>query len=335
MSVKWVNEVFEHSALELTEYLFMIALANDADNDGVSEISAQTLANHIHTKLNPKTGKRTIRHIYRLVNEAELAGEIYVHKKPGTANQYMICLTRTQEQIVEVLVKRFDLDKHTAEVVAEARIGSQRLTRDKMSLVTPPTRDKMSLVTRDKMSPVSPQNGSSTIKEIKYKYREDPAFTEFVNAASQVCKKLNITAVKEGEWFGLWNLFDSGVSKEEILLHYSRPDGWWWKSPVAWKGHDRGQSPTVQDIVDTIVQARGGAGAGAGDQAAQFNEIWKEVIDWLTHKRRAGHLGEEAKAIIKAIGESNLRTASKQGVANHRKAAFAQWKESAQELERT
>lgn len=338
MAVQWVHRVFEHSALIRTQYLFMIILADDADNDGVSVISAQALANRIRTKVNPATGERNTRTVFRAVNAAELAGEIFVQKAAGVENVYLICLNRTKEEIIEALIRRLGLDAYTADMVAQERVESQKRTRDKMPLVT---RDKMSwdpgqnvTGTRDKMSLVPAvdkhKNGSLPIKDQIINIRESEEYAEMLAAVMEVCRFLDILAIAEADRERIEILVNNGVTPAEVRKHYSPNAGSWWRS--YWKGK-KGQRPTPKDIVETIVQAR--EGAEFADAEAEFTAAWKQVQDYLKGRKEWNDLSPRVQGLIRYYKESILRQASKAQMAKFRQDALGVWGKSSKEVDRT
>lgn len=332
MAVQWLQRVFEHSALERTQYLFMIVLADDADNDGVSVISAQSLANRIRTKPHKETGVRSIRTVYRLIDAAEIAGEIYVQKAPGIENAYVVCLGRPDTEIVEVLTRRLEMDEYTAGMVAQERLGAQKHTRDKMSLVT---RDKMSLDpgqdvtgTSDKMSPVKRENGRLPIKDQITNIRGTEEYKNMEAAVMRVCRFLDPVAIEEPDRARIEVLVSNDVSPAEVLKYYG-PDSWW---RSYWKGQ-RGQRPTPKDIVETIIQAR--EGADFADAESEFTAAWKIVLDYLKGKGEWDDLPPRVQGMIRHFKESNLRQANKPRLAQYRKDAAEIWAKSPEGVDRT
>jgi hypothetical protein len=312
----------------------MIVLADDADNDGVSVISAQTLANRIRTKPHKETGIRNTRTVYRLIDAAEIAGEIYVQKAPGIENAYLVCLNRPAEEIVEVLTRRLNLDSHTAGMVAQERVAAQKRTRDKMSLV-PVTEchgssDKMSLVTSDKMSPVRRGNGSLPIKDQIINIRETQEYKDMETAVAIVCRFLDVVAIEEPDQERIEVLVRNGVSAAEVQQHYGSEAGSWWRS--YWKGK-KGQRPTTKDIVETIVQAR--EGADFADAEAEFTAAWKSLLDYLKGKMEWEDVPPRVQAMIRHFKESTLRKASKNQMAKYRGQALDVWSKSPEKVDRT
>lgn len=333
MTVQWVHRVFEHSALERTQYLFMIALANDADNDGVSIISAQTLANHIHTKIDPKTGQRSTRNIYRLVNAAEAAGEIFVWRDTGIENTYVICLKRPASEIVEVLTRRLSLDSHTAGLVAEEKLGAQKLTSDKLAVVTS---DNLAVDLRqdvtgtsDNLAVVKRENGRLPIKDL-INIRETDEYEEMLTAVVMVTRFLDPIAVEEPDRARIEVLVRNGVTPAEVREYYSQEDGSWWRS--YWKGK-QGQRPTTKDIVETILQAREGAEFASAE--AEFTAAWKSVQDYLKGRVEFGQLIPRAQEMVRHFKESVLRQATKPQMTQYRKQALAIWTKGTKEVDRT
>ena len=332
MSVRWQDRVFTHSALERTQYLFMIVLGDDADSDGVSVMSAQEFANRIRTKYNPKKGRRIKKTVYDCIKAAELAGEIYVQRTSGVENIYLVCLGRTKEEITETLERRFDLDEYTAGMVADEKLGSQRLTREDMSLVPVTKSDQSShetsLVTSHETSLVKRGNGSLPIKDQIITIRDSQEYSEMMAAVVKVCRFLDPLAIEEPDQGRIEVLVGNNVSPAEVLKYYS-PGGWW---QSYWKGK-RGQRPTPKDIVETIIQAR--EGADYADAEAEFTAAWKTVLGYLKGRIEWDELTPRVQGMIQHFKESNLRKADKKKLANFRKEGASIWAQSPEGVDRT
>ena len=106
MSRKIVDRVWKHSGQSGANKLLLLALAEQADDDGFTWVSYKTLA--------PMVGVIE-RQVYRLVDNLIKKGELLVweqqgqHGGRGYTNIYFVTTGLTQEQIADVVRIRFDL----------------------------------------------------------------------------------------------------------------------------------------------------------------------------------------------------------------------------------
>jgi hypothetical protein len=114
MSRKIVDRVWQHSKLSGANKLLLLALAEQADDDGFTWVSYKTLA--------PMVGVIE-RQVYRLVDNLIKKGELLVweqqgqHGGRGYTNIYFVTTGLTQEQMAEVVRIRFDLVTDEIEAV--------------------------------------------------------------------------------------------------------------------------------------------------------------------------------------------------------------------------
>lgn len=114
MSRKIVDRVWQHSHLSGANKLLLLALAEQADDDGFTWVGYKTLA--------PMLGVIE-RQVYRLVDNLIEKGEAIVweqqgqHGGRGYTNIYLVTTGLTQEQIAETVKRRFDLVSDEVEAV--------------------------------------------------------------------------------------------------------------------------------------------------------------------------------------------------------------------------
>jgi predicted transcriptional regulator len=114
MSRKISDRVWQHSNLSGANKLLLLALAEQADDDGFTWVGYKTLA--------PMLGVIE-RQVYRLVDNLIEKGELLVweqqgqHGGRGYTNIYLVTTGLTQEQIAETIKRRFDLVSDEIEAV--------------------------------------------------------------------------------------------------------------------------------------------------------------------------------------------------------------------------
>jgi len=128
MSIKWMNTVWNKSHCSGNELLTLMAIADEADDHGVSRSDIPSLCR--------KTRMADKRCVIRVIHRIEAAGELGVLRREGLRSVYTILIDRTVEDVARIL--------------ASIPTPLQKDTRDKLSQVTKSHTGQT--VTRDKES---------------------------------------------------------------------------------------------------------------------------------------------------------------------------------------
>jgi len=115
MSIKTMSRVWEHSRQSGSQLLMLLALADYADDDGVSWSRGLKMAHYA------KKARLSERQAQRLFRDLEDAGELHCVTGTGRghATKYLITIGLAAEQIAEVLIREFDLTPIEAALIIE------------------------------------------------------------------------------------------------------------------------------------------------------------------------------------------------------------------------
>lgn len=112
MSLKLTKQVWEHSELNGSDKLMLLALADHADDDGFCWPSYVTLAELTGTNPGPKNDCRQAK---RTMNNLRQSGELLIweqqgqHGGRGYTNLYLIITGLSEQEILEIVTRRFEL----------------------------------------------------------------------------------------------------------------------------------------------------------------------------------------------------------------------------------
>lgn len=100
MSIKRMSAVWEHSIMTGNDLLLMLAIADNAADDGYCWPSLETLAHK--TRMHRTT-------VMRCIQRCELVGELYVRHSRRYGNRYLVLVGLEMPQIQEALTAHFAL----------------------------------------------------------------------------------------------------------------------------------------------------------------------------------------------------------------------------------
>lgn len=308
MSVYWLSRVWEDSPHDKMVLLCELALADMADEDGVCWPSAAYLARKIRTTIHKDTKEHNTRHVYRLLKVLKETGEIYAKGKSGSVNKYVMVLGRKEEELAEVLVRRFKLDPEVAKYEASNVAMLQHRTPDKLSGVSSGTGGYDTAMSYD------PSLNTYIIGDSEID-RKDPAYVELQNAVVMVCKRLNILMLSKKDKQQIDDMFLAKLEPKKIRLFYGK-DNWWFQK--YWKGR-RGQFPTLSDIKETYGQAQHDVEAGDLPDFGLM-KAWNEVAAWVEGSMQFSEFSESKTAeVVREIGEADLRKMGPQSQGRYKK----------------
>lgn len=117
MSASCMGEVFKHSAQRGNFRLVMLAIADNAQDDGFCWPGAKHIA---------RKTSLSLRSVYRIIHKLENDGELFVHRrrKEGQTNQYIVLLGMSYRDIVETLRTRFNYgEKKIRTIISGIRVA--------------------------------------------------------------------------------------------------------------------------------------------------------------------------------------------------------------------
>ena len=308
MSVYWLSRVWEKSPHEKMVLLCELALADMADEDGVCWPSAAYLAKKIRTKKNETTGEYNPRHVYRLINTLKETGEIFARGKPGSVSKYVMALGRNEEDLAEIMIRRFKMEPEEAKHESSNVVMLQHRTPDIMSPLTWESGGYDTAMSYD------PSINDHIIGDSELD-RKNPAYVELTNTIVMVCKRLDILMLSEKDKQQIDDMFLAGLEPEKIRLYYSK-DSWWYQK--YWKGR-KGQFPTLRDIKETYGQAQHDVEAGDLPDY-DLMKAWNELLAWVDGGIQFSEFSESKTAeVVREIGEADLRKMGPQNQGKYKK----------------
>jgi len=280
MSIKCMQRVWELSNQKGGSLLIMLAIADNADDDGYAWPNIRTLAKK--TRLNE-------RHLKRAIQQIELSGELLVSRNEGKLNQYIVKTGLTDDAIKETIkIRNF----------AQARIVKkkvQNVTGDKMSRVTFDTKtgdiscNHMIRTHHEPSNSLAPPSAVAALPPLPtgngngYHPHQPPnKHQEFLELFASI-RGLEPVSFEEGRysWSRLakdvakyWN---SGVTTDRIK-HFAL----WWAT-VDYRGRS-GTPPTMNQINQYFDTAQ--KWFATKEQKSEFKEssIFKKIANWKKEK---------------------------------------------------
>lgn len=106
MSIKTLTRVWEESEQKGGELLTMLAIADDATDNGYAWPGIERI-----------TGKNRLskRHTIRILQELEDCGELFIFKRPGKSHRYIVMPGTTLDMFVPEAVENFGMTEQEAE----------------------------------------------------------------------------------------------------------------------------------------------------------------------------------------------------------------------------
>ncbi len=181
MSIQCMTRVWAESKHKGSQLLLLLAIADNASDDGFAWPSVQTLA---------KKTRMSDRHTVRMLEDLEKSGELILSKAEGKRHQYIVTVGLTTEQINKTansrMLKMSPLTScHPRQVVTPDKLSpltSCHKTPDKLSYEPltscHKTPDKLSSTTSQNLQKIKDLEGKKTAEPSCNHHEEEPLYKQ-------------------------------------------------------------------------------------------------------------------------------------------------------------
>lgn len=118
MSIKRTSDVWEYSRTKNTSLLALLAIADHASDDGFAWPGQIRIAHK---------ARCTVRHVGRAITDSESMGELFIHRKPGKSNKYVVLIGQSTEAIYAVITNRLKYTESQITAWLNQRIDARQI----------------------------------------------------------------------------------------------------------------------------------------------------------------------------------------------------------------